>query len=125
MEKDFLDNAMDKAKAVAETAYKKTGDFVSKEKQKLDIAVMENKLGKLYETLGKLYFATASDTELEDGEIKDNIELIKEKLEKINAAKTTLAESENKKICPTCGKAISKSAVFCSFCGEKIDSIQE
>ncbi len=56
-----LDNVFSKAKEVFESAYKKTGNVARAGKHKLDIAALEAKLSKDYETLGRMYFDAVSE----------------------------------------------------------------
>ena len=43
---DFLDNAVNTAREAFDIAYKKTGELVNSQKQKFDIASLENKRKK-------------------------------------------------------------------------------
>ena len=67
---DFLENALDKAREVIDVACKKTNEVVITEKQKFDIASIENKRAKDFERLGKLYFKLYKDSDIENGEMK-------------------------------------------------------
>ncbi len=117
---DFLDNAVSKAKEAFDIAYKKTNDVVNTQKQKFDIAAVENKRAKDYEKLGKLYFEAVKDAELEDGEIKNVVEAIKDKNEKISELEAEIRYSKSKRVCPSCNATVDENAVFCSTCGAKL-----
>lgn len=55
-----LDNILERAKEVFETAYKKTGTAV---RQRLDASSLERELSKKYEQLGRLYLACSESSE--------------------------------------------------------------
>ncbi|MBR7133261.1 MAG: hypothetical protein IKD04_06975 [Clostridia bacterium] len=116
---EFLDNAVTKAKEAFDIACKKTNEVVSTQKQKFDIAAIENKRDKDYERLGKLYFELVKNSEIENAEIEAIVTEIKEKNEKIKALKEEINSSKNKRVCPQCSACAEESAAFCSNCGYK------
>jgi len=118
---DFLENALDKAREVIDVACKKTNEVVITEKQKFDIASIENKRAKDFERLGKLYFKLYKDSDIENGEMKSIINEIKEKNKRILEIKKEISSTKNKRLCPVCGAAIEKHSVFCSSCGVKLE----
>lgn len=117
---DFLDNAVSKAKEAFDVAYKKTNEVVSTQKQKFDVASIENKLSKDFEALGRIYFDIIKDTEPEDQRVKGLADEIKTKNERIKELREEINNAKNKRICPECNANISKDAVFCSNCGAKL-----
>lgn len=60
---EFFENAVNKAKDVFDVACKKTGEAVNTGKIKLDIATIENKMSKDFETLGRIYFKEIAETD--------------------------------------------------------------
>ena len=118
---DFLDNAVNKAKEAIDVACKKTNEVVSTQKQKFDVAAIENKRTKDFEALGKLYFEMIKDTEVDNENVSKLVNEIKEKNNKINALKEEINAVKNKKICPQCGAAIDKMSVYCNICGAKLE----
>lgn len=117
---DFFDNAVNKAKEAIDIACKKTNDVVTTQKQKFDVAAVENKRAKDYEKLGMLYFEIVKDTEIEDSQIKALVDAIKEKNEKIKDLKAEINAAKNKRVCPNCAASIDKESVFCNNCGTKL-----
>ena len=115
-----FDNILNKAKDVFETAYKKADDAISVQKQKFDVAGLENKLAKDYEALGRLCFG-----EMQKGAFSDNdafcsfYDEIKSKTTQIEELKKDILKSKYKKLCPKCNAAIDKNSNFCNVCGEK------
>ena len=118
---EFFDNAVNKAKEAIDIACKKTNEVVSTQKQKFDVASIENKRDKDFEALGKIYYEMVKDTEIEDGAIKDLVVEIKDKTEKIKSLKEEINSVKNKRICPQCGAAVDKLSVYCNICGAKLE----
>jgi len=117
---DFFDNAVSKAKEAIDVACKKTNEVVNTQKQKFDIAAIQNKRSKDFEQLGKLYFENIKDTEIENQYILDLVNAIKEKNKKIQKLNDEINSTKNKRVCPACQAYIDDSAVFCSACGAKL-----
>lgn len=117
-----FDNILNKAKDVFETAYKKADDAISVQKQKFDIAGLENKLAKDYEILGKLCFVEMQKGAFGDNEAFLNVaEEIKAKTAQIEELQKDVLKAKNKKRCPKCNAAIDKGAAYCNACGEKVE----
>ena len=117
---DFLDNAVNKAKEAFDVACKKTEKVVTTQKQKFDIAAEENKRNKDYTKLGEFYFNLIKDSEIDNTQVKELVDAIKVKNEKIISLKNEIGAAEGKRICPVCGAEIDGNAVFCSACGFKV-----
>ena len=117
---DFLVNAVNKAKEVFDVACKKTNDVVTTQKQKFDVATIENKRNKDYAKLGEIYYNLVKDTEIEDNSIKELVDAITEKNKKIEEINIEINSSKNKRVCPKCSALIDENSIFCSICGEKI-----
>lgn len=117
---DFLDNAMVKAKEALDVACKKTNEVVSTQKQKFDVASIENKRAKDFQALGELYFEKIKNETSEDEAIRDLVLEIKLKNERLNELKEDINNAKNKRSCPSCGAVIDQAAVYCSACGKKL-----
>lgn len=87
---DFFDEAVGKAKDIFDVACKKTGEAVNTGKLKLEIATIETKMAKDFETLGKIYFKSIKDSEDLDSATAKIRDLIAEKQNKIEAIKEEL-----------------------------------
>ena len=118
---EFFENAITKAKEVFDVACKKTGEVVTVQKQKIDIATIESKRNKDFLALGKIYFKNIKDTEIEDEEIVALVEAIKEKNAQIKQINEDIKETKNMKICPNCESFVKDEDLFCSVCGEKLE----
>lgn len=117
---DFLDNAVNKAKEVFDVACKKTNEVVTTQKQKFDVATVESKRNKDYIKLGELYYNQIKDTEIENQEIKELVDAITEKNEKIAELNQEINAAKNKRICPNCSANIDDNSIYCSVCGAKL-----
>lgn len=117
---DFFDGAVAKAKAALDVACKKTNEAVTVQRQHFDISSLEAKRAKDFEALGRLYYEEIGNSAPENGKIAELKAAIDEKNEKIEALRRELNEIKNKRLCPHCGTAVDKNAVFCSACGEKL-----
>lgn len=118
---DFFDNALEKAKEAFDIVSKKTGEVVTAQKQKFDIASLESKRAKDFEKLGEIYFALIKDSEIEDLKTKELVEAIINKDNEIFQLKDQLNAARYQRVCPNCNANISKTAVYCSVCGAKLE----
>lgn len=117
---DFFDDVLNKAKEAIDVASKKTGEVVNTQKQKFDIASLENKRAKDFAVLGEIYYNKIKDGEAQDENISELVLSIKEKSEKIEKLKAEVNSAKNKRICPKCGAAIDQTSNYCNACGEKL-----
>lgn len=118
---EFINDAVEKVKEVAGTAYKITEGAVITQKQKLDIASLEHKLNKEYTLLGKTYYRFVKSENGDTEELDKIIESVSEKIAEIKEAKKELAEMKNRRICPECGKHVDSDSAYCNYCGKKFD----
>ena len=122
---DF-ENVIDKAKEVFEVAYKKTGEAVSLGKQKYDLSVLENKISKNYEALGRLCFRSVKKGHTINLDGTDTLnEKIKARISRIDELKVQIMTVKNQKPCVNCGTAIDKETVFCPACGAKAEVVED
>ncbi len=117
---DSIDNALNKAKDVLDVACKKTGEAVTVQKQKFDISSLKNQCDKDFCKLGKIYFETIKNNDVEDQKTLELVNSIKEKQEKIEELEKQVLDAKNKRICPNCNASIDASSVYCNSCGTKV-----
>lgn len=117
---DALDQTVEKAKEFINVARKKTGEVVTLQKQKIDLATMESKLNKCYAKLGRLEFEQIKDTEIASAEIAELILDIKGRLFDIERLREEINKAQGKIVCPECGAKASAAAFFCSNCGASL-----
>ena len=136
----IIEDTAVKAKDAFDVVAKKTGEVLSIQKLKYNIACINSQLSKDYETLGRLYFEqlTAEKCEkcedadsaeetaqnAQSNEKNDAIEELKtaiiEKKEKIKQMEDMLDAQKKVLICPVCSAKNPAESAFCSKCGTKL-----
>lgn len=113
-----LDDLMHKAKELADTVGKATGELVDDSRMKLQELKLSSELKDAYERLGSVTYdgikAGTQNQALVDLVVGE-IDAIQKSLEELRAAKT--APETEEKYCPQCGTTNDKASVFCSRCG--------
>lgn len=113
-----LDDLMSKAKELADTVGKATGELVDDSRMKLQELKLNSELKDAYERLGSVtYDAIKNGTEnkaLVDLVVSE-IDGILQSIEKLKASKGVPAAGE--KYCPQCGTSNGGDAVYCVRCG--------
>lgn len=114
---EFFDEAFSKAKGAFDVACKKTNEVVSLQKQKFDVAALESKLSKDYETLGRLCIDAIEG----EGEFSQDILAlaadIRAKETEIENRRTDILLAQGKKFCANCGASNMSEAHYCYVCG--------
>ena len=113
-----LDDLMHKAKELADTVGKATGELVDDSRMKLQELKLSSELKDAYERLGSVTYdgikAGAQNQALVDLVVGE-IDAIRESLETLRSAKA--APETGEKYCPQCGTTNDKDSVYCSRCG--------
>lgn len=113
-----LDDLMHKAKELADTVGKATGELVDDSRIKLQELKLSSELKDAYERLGSVTYdgikAGAQNQALVDLVVGE-IDAIRESLETLRSAKA--APETGEKYCPQCGTTNDKDSVYCSRCG--------
>ena len=110
-----LDDLVSKAKELADTVGKATGELVDDSRIKLQELKLNSELKDAYERLGSVtYDGMKNGVENKDLVVSE-IDGILQSLELLKTVKTTPAPEE--KYCPQCGTTNSSDAVYCLRCG--------
>lgn len=113
-----LDDLMHKAKELADTVGKATGELVDDSRMKLQELKLSSELKDAYERLGSVTYdgikAGAQNQALVDLVVGE-IDAIRQSLETLRSAKA--APETGEKYCPQCGTTNNKDSVYCSRCG--------
>lgn len=117
---DALDQTVEKAKEIFNVACKKTGEVVTLQKQKIDLAALENKLNKSYAKLGRLVFERMKDTEIDSPAIAEVVLDIKGRLFDVERLRDEISKAQGKITCAECGAKVPASSSFCNFCGARL-----
>lgn len=83
----FFDDAVSTAKTVGKTVSKRTEEIIIISRKKLSAIEYENKLEKLYEDLGKIYYLIISDQSSSDEKLSEKV---KESVKEIDRLKIEL-----------------------------------
>jgi len=115
--KDKLENLGQKAGSTFAKVQDSTKTFAEKTKIKSKINAENDKIEKIYNSIGKKYFEMFKDNPSEEfanfiSEINDANELIK-------TYNIQLAAFDDTIYCTNCGSQIAKDSEYCSKCGAK------
>ena len=123
---DFVENlkkgtekVIDSAGTVTKAAIKKTSESVNTLKLKYSIKDIESHISSIYKEIGKMIYEEYNNGAEFDGQYKELCDKINGYYEEIDILKTTIAEINNKQLCPQCGKYLETDAKFCSACGHE------
>ena len=117
---DIVDNVINKAKELYDVTSEKVGDVIDISKLKLKISQLETKNTKDFETLGRMYYASVKDGDMDADEFDAVVEQIDSRNEQIKQYNADIDKQKGSKTC-TCGAKNLQGAVFCSACGKKLD----
>ena len=118
--KSMIGNVTNKAGSIAKTAVKKTGEAAESAKLAITLKSEQNKLDRLFTTLGKLFYEQAKGTDVR-AQVAAQIMEIDEQKQVIDELKVIIAENNDKIICVSCGKDIDIDDAFCPVCGKKVE----
>lgn len=116
-----FEDVLYKAKTIAESAGKKTGELVDQMRLKMDVAQAERDLSATYEVLGRQVYeahCTKVDTAPIINECAARIE---ELTEKVATIRRQLDEYRNVVRCNGCGANNDADACYCRQCGSKLE----
>lgn len=86
------------------------------------ISNIEREMGLYYQKMGEVFYEgyrikNMSQAEKEMVELAKTCDLLLEEREEI---RTKIAELKNEHLCGACGKTVAEDALFCHFCGHKL-----
>ncbi|MBC2582116.1 zinc ribbon domain-containing protein [Clostridium sp. DJ247] len=103
----------------ADSALKKSKNFIECSDLSLSIASCEKEISELYEQIGKQIYDMYKDGKDNNKEIVKLCDKIKEVQEEITELRTDMLKLKNKKNCKHCSYLIDKKARYCEKCGRK------
>lgn len=117
MASDFFDE-------LGMTISKKAKDLGEKAETLYETQKIRNKMNgeekaadKIKYDLGNLIYQRYADGSAVDGEVGALCEEISQHLQRAAAYREEAASLKGQKICPSCQKAVDKTAAFCPYCG--------
>ena len=112
-----LDNLMNKAKELADSVGKATGELVDDSRLKIQEIKLSSELKDAYERLGSVVYdsiKTGTQNQALVDLVVSEIDTIQKDLETL---KGKSAPASTEKYCPQCGATNSRESVYCSKCG--------
>ncbi len=109
-----------KTQKVGKTVVDKASDVYDYTKLSVQSASISNQLEEEYAALGKLVYLEKVKGKDTVAEQEKKIEEIGEMLLRQKEKQAAKAEIKNQKQCPSCGRSVSQSDIFCAECGAKL-----
>ena len=119
--KKNADKLLDNAGTITRSTIKKTSESVAVLKLKHSAKDVESKIDSLYAHIGRLLYEEHSRGAEFTGEYAEKCSQIDNALEELEKIKKQIAELNNQRLCPSCGKYNPSDSSFCSYCGHKHD----
>lgn len=116
---------MDFFNKVGSTISSKSKDVTKKAKELAEIAKLTGQIAEKEESVKGAYIELGKyvyDTQKEDApeEVAEKFAVIDATVEEIDHLKREIRRLKGRQECPDCGKEVSYSAAFCSYCGAKL-----
>lgn len=116
---------MDFFNKVGSTISSKSKDVTKKAKDLAEIAKLSGKIAEKEESIKGAYIELGKyvyESQKEDApeEVAEKFAVIDAAVEEIEGLKREVRKLKGRQECPDCGKEVSYSAAFCSYCGAKL-----
>lgn len=115
-----FDDVVSKAKNVAETAGKKTSDFIEVTRLKIEAAEIEKDISSILEGLGRLIYDGRKQEQDVTSLVDDCIAKVDERNADLEKVRAKIDVYKNLIRCKNCGEMNSEDAVYCKKCGAKV-----
>ncbi|MEI6131195.1 MAG: hypothetical protein WCQ41_00020 [Bacillota bacterium] len=106
-----------KVKETASSAVQSTGEMLEVAKLNLDVRSAEDKINGLFAKMGKLVFASYEAEKVEDPDMVELCEKVKESYVGVEELRKKILELRNKKMCTECKAELNDTDPFCNKCG--------
>jgi ribosomal protein L40E len=116
-----FDDVISKAKTVAETAGRKTSEFIEITRLRIEVSEQEKEMASIFEGLGRLVYDSKKTGEDASSIIDECVTRLDECQSKINELKRQIDEYRYTLRCKDCDTPNPDDAVYCKKCGMKID----
>lgn len=116
---------MDFFNKVGSTISNKSKDVTKRAKDLAEIAKLSGKIAEKEESIKGAYIELGKyvyESQKEDApeEVAEKFAVIDAAVEEIEGLKREVRKLKGRQECPDCGKEVSYSAAFCSYCGAKL-----
>lgn len=115
-----FEDVLSKAKSVAETAGKKTSEFVEVTKLKMEMSDTEREISSTLEGLGRLVYDSRKAGEDSAAMIEECIAKIDDQYAKLDTLRSKVLEYSDQVRCRACGTINTDDSLFCKKCGSKL-----
>lgn len=115
---DFLNKVSSTISSKSKDVTKKAKEIAEISKLSGQIAVKEESIKGTYIELGKYVYETHKEDAPE--EVAEKFAVIDAAVEEIEQLKKEIRKLKGIQKCPECGKEVSDTAAFCSYCGAKM-----
>ena len=119
---ELFEEFMDKAKIVADTATRKTGEVVDMGKLRYEIKQTQWDIEKTYAKLGAIVYESRKSSENFDEVIELAISEIDSLCSKLKELELRLRAHKKVVKCENCGKENARNFLFCSRCGSNLQT---
>lgn len=121
MADDFFSEIGSTISRITQQAVGKTSAVVETSKLNAQITAEQKDVERLYQQIGELVYRGVKDGDIEvSDDLADIISAIDSHRVIIRNARKSLAEVQQKKLCPKCHEIISADAAYCPRCGYAI-----
>ena len=121
-----LDNFLNKAKSVTQTAGKKASDALEVTRLNLAVSDAQSDIDNMLRDIGKIVYKNYEDRiVLTDSELEDKCIEIDAKNAQIKEIKDKIRSLKNLRICPQCNETNAMANAHCAKCGAKLEMVQE
>lgn len=115
---DFLNKVGNTISSKSKDVTKKAKEIAEVSKMSGQIAMKEESIKGTYIELGKYVYENQKDDAPE--EVAEKFAVIDAAVDEIEKLKKEIRKIKGMQQCPDCGKEVSYSAAFCSYCGAKL-----
>lgn len=116
-----FEDVVNKAKSAAETAGKKTADFLEVARLKMDAAETEKELSYTMEGLGRLLYDEKKTGEDRSSQMEDGFRRADELHARLNELRDQICRVQKAARCRQCGTANPEDAAYCKKCGARLE----
>lgn len=116
-----FEDVLCKARNVAESAGKKTSDFVEVTKLKMEMADTEREISSILEGLGRLVYDGKKAGEDVSSMVDECVAKVDDQYAKLDALRAKVLQYKNAVCCRVCNTVNTDDSVFCKKCGAKLE----
>ncbi|MFA7216308.1 MAG: zinc ribbon domain-containing protein [Bacillota bacterium] len=117
----FWDDLSRKVSQGTKTISQKSGELFEIAKVRLDIASEKDKIGKLYEEIGKSVYQDYKRGNMKEKQVMDKCQLIDEINYRINRLSRKAMQIKGGTVCKKCGEVVDSSQRYCHMCGRELE----